>query len=244
MVGIMIERFGKILTAAPNFCTFCNASEMPDPTFPVSLYGEVGTCQQFGEVSTYISSLSVCETDFANLAQGCCLSPGRPCSVCPDKSMVGDPSKPLIVEPLTCLDLDILAGFATADQCPKAHSENLDFAAFCGCKGTTAPDQCSFCPDGMVVTDPALRLPNQVGLTCGQAADFARYIVNATFCAEQVAPVGEKFCCHNATNASNSSASVASPQISKNHSSAMSILPNRSIMIPTILSLYLLVLYR
>ena len=193
-------------SSPPNTCSFCNVSQMPNPNFPILVLNELGTCGGFGVLAKYVVNQTFCQEEFAKLAQGCCLSPSRPCSVCPDKSMVGYPTKTVPSTRLTCLDLDILAGFDTTGSCPQTSRENLDYAAYCGCKGATAPNQCSFCPTGYAVTDPTLPIPFQNGMTCSQAQDLATYVVNATICSQDIARFAT-YCCHISTGSNTNTAS-------------------------------------
>jgi hypothetical protein len=180
----------------PNFCSFCDDDEsMVDPDFEIAGSGGL-TCATAASLARFVTDPTMCNVEFAAMSRGCCRSEDR-CSICPGGSSVGRPERPYVFndQPITCSDFEFQIGFLAPQEC-EAFNDGIpiDMASWCGCEGATSPKECSLCPDGYVVANENVEIPDSNGVTCGLAAELAQYIVDQQFCEESVSVLGGECC--------------------------------------------------
>jgi hypothetical protein len=180
----------------PDFCSFCDDEEaMVHPDSEIAGSGGL-TCTTAANLARFVTDPTVCSIEFAALSRGCCQSEDR-CSICPDGSSVGLPERPYIFseEPVTCFDFEFQIRFLAPQECETFNDAiPIDMASWCGCEGSTSPKACSLCPDGYVVANENVEIPDSNGLTCGLAAELAEYVVDQQFCDESVSVIGSECC--------------------------------------------------
>ena len=118
------------------------------------------------------------------------------CSLCGAADASFNAEKELMgVEGITCAALsEQLSQLPEGEMCDGGKGlMPIDLASYCECAGTTPPNTCKVCGDNQNINSAAVA---QDGVTCGQGLDFAKYITNATMCAEsfQTEEV-KKTCC-------------------------------------------------
>lgn len=116
------------------------------------------------------------------------------CSLCPDKSPPGTPSRgEKFVANANCRSLEFFYSVFRKDECSSVQFNfGVDLGAFCGCAGVAANNTCTLCENGAEVKDRAFKYTDDI--TCGEAFDYAPFIIRDSFCEEwQVEP--RKACC-------------------------------------------------
>ena len=122
------------------------------------------------------------------------------CSLCPNATDTpGKPSKreKFINPGSTCRSLNYLYSIFKKDECDTASFNfGVDLAAFCECPGTEPNGTaCELCPDGQHVASKDKNKEYREGITCGDADDYAQYIVREDFCEDVWAPEPRAACC-------------------------------------------------
>jgi hypothetical protein len=180
----------------PDFCSFCDDEEaMVHPDSEIAGSGGL-TCTTAANLARFVTDPTVCSIEFAALSRGCCQSEDR-CPICPDGSSLGLPERPYIFseEPVTCFDFEFQIRFLAPQECETFNDAiPIDMASWCGCEGATSPKACSLCPDGYVVANENVEIPDWNGLTCGLAAELAEYVIDQQFCDEAVSVIGSECC--------------------------------------------------
>jgi hypothetical protein len=84
--------------------------------------------------------------------------------------------------------------------------EFIDFAAYCGCEGSTAPNLCEACSDGGVIEDPTQVVTNpflNTTYTCEEGAELVSFLVSTIACAT-FTPIIDQACCGTAAPSTSS----------------------------------------
>jgi hypothetical protein len=116
------------------------------------------------------------------------------CSLCPDKSPPGTPSKgEKFVTQTYCGSLKYFYSVFREEECSSVQFNiGVDLGAFCGCEGVEARNTCTLCDDGAEVLDCSLVYTE--GITCGEAFDYAPFIIRDSFC-DNLRIEPRKACC-------------------------------------------------
>jgi hypothetical protein len=186
----------------PEICDFCGSGELVDPN-QVIPETDGGTCEQFDELSPYLTSMETCADIQGGGRPLCCTNPDPTCAICPDGSPVGLPDRKVYFSDgnFTCGDFDKFISFVPEDECAdELASLEVNYASWCGCAGVETPDECFLCGPDEEISDPAAIIPERDGLTCEVGAELARHVVNETSCEIDVKP-NVDFCCRAKTTA-------------------------------------------
>ena len=185
----------------PNLCPLCNTSvantrsslNVGNSSYPFN-------CSELEVIAKYITNQDYC-LEVSSWSTACCtVSSNDTCSICPVGSRVQQ-SPDLQVPSFggaTCASLDFNLSSLPLDGCHAIQAEVstvLDVAAWCGCQGVQPPDFCPFCQNASKpMPNPEYIIPASGGLTCRDASNLARFIVDPTICFQEIGLVARGCC--------------------------------------------------
>jgi hypothetical protein len=139
----------------------------------------------------------VCEDTFLRRSAFYCGCPNveQECFLCPDGSEVGNSrreDKWLTGE--DCAGIEYLYSTFKPEECiPGVFG--VDFAAYCLCPGTPAPEVvCELCPGGQVENPDFLYDESNTDATCGQLENFAVFVTSTNGCDSLVPAAAKEGC--------------------------------------------------
>jgi hypothetical protein len=185
------------------FCVFCGNGDLIDPDRVTS---DGFTCGEVAEFAPFAASEEVCSSLVDADRSNCCTNPDpTSCTICSDGSPIGLPDREIVIieEGFTCADFGQRISFLSEAECADrvGESSGVNYASWCGCAGVEIPDECFLCgPDEEVNSDPDAIFPDSNGLTCLEASQFARHVVDETVCEDVVKPNADLCCSPMTTN--------------------------------------------
>lgn len=181
-------------------CNLCANSSLVRPDVVIPNSGNF-TCAELSDFARSVTDPTAC-TVIQEFARGCCDFPPA-CTVCDSDSRLTLPNRTVsFVENSTCEEVDTALLFSTNETCVSlTDSIPVSLSSWCGCEGAEPSDQCSFCPNGTMVTNSSSSAPS-ASMSCGDVEELSRHVTNAQYCQEAVAPVAA-FCCSNSTERNN-----------------------------------------
>jgi hypothetical protein len=181
-------------------CPFCSPEDMLNPDYDLSeLLGYELTCEgAAGLAPSILADSVICNDRFHILRKGCCQERHR-CHMCPDGTdeiAFPDNIMSLNHRPQNCADFRFTLGFLDQDECAELLSTfPVDFASYCGCWGTTSPNECSLCGERLeVLHDRPQDGFSEGDITCGEMEDLVQHITDPDLCAELQASIRPKCC--------------------------------------------------
>jgi hypothetical protein len=186
----------------PSVFTFCDGGDIvvSDPSIdivaPRSASGGL-TCQEALELAPYFSSSEWYGNELGPLTDACCQRQ-QSCSLCSDGSSARFPDRPLEfgrTQP-RCEAFEISLRLLSSEECTDIHERNIpiDFKSWCGCANAPIPDKCALCGEGMTLTNENVEIPDTGGMTCGDADEYARHVLDTGYC-EAILAVLSSECC-------------------------------------------------
>jgi hypothetical protein len=206
---------GCVGAPIPNLCDACDDQTTMETTRSISFH-DGRSCSDLEIVYPFVTDEYICQ----DLREACCNDVPE-CGVCALGSYLGTPELQVpFFESATCASIDSDLSFVPANSCSDYQDQMnslFDVAAWCGCEGATSPNECSLCPDGYVVANENVEIPDSNGLTCGLVVELVPYAVDPQFCEEFVSVISGE-CCKPAPP---TSAPVADPDESSGTTNAL-----------------------